>query len=129
MTDLPFRPPPAIIIDIHLPTPPSTNRIWEATKAGPKKYSKSEDYIAWIRHADDTARSMAAFRGLKTIMGKFEARVILQRRKGDLDNRIKGLLDWAQSRNLIADDKYCERLVAEWGEAPLGCRLILKELA
>lgn len=129
MVDLPFRPPPAIIIDIHLPAPPSTNRIWQATKAGPKRYSKSDDYIAWIKHADKTAQSMGMFRGIKMIRGAFEARIVLQRRKGDLDNRIKGLLDWAQSRNLIADDKYCERVVAEWGDAPVGCRLILKELA
>jgi hypothetical protein len=39
------------------------------------------------------------------------------------------VLDWAQSRELIADDKHCERLTVTWGEAPYGCRLILRGVA
>ena len=30
---------------------------------------------------------------------------------------------------LIADDKNCERLTVEWGEAPHGCRLIIREIS
>jgi Holliday junction resolvase RusA-like endonuclease len=125
--EAPFHAPPPQIIDLHLPMPPSTNRIWQRTKAGPKKFSKSDDYKAWIEHADDVVRSMGGLRGVRPLPGRFEARVILQRKPGsDLDNRLKGLLDWAQARTLIVNDNLCERIVAEWGEAPLGCRLILK---
>jgi hypothetical protein len=64
-----------------------------------------------------------------TITGLFNAEIVLslveRRRAGDLDNRIKGLLDWPQSRELIADDHNLERLLVYWGEAPHGCRITL----
>lgn len=111
---------------IDLPYPPSINRIWRANKAGPQHVSKSPEYRAWLRHADQITLATAQFRGLKTIMGPFEAKIVLKRQRGDLDNRAKGVLDWLQSRLVVADDKFCERLVMEWGEAPAGCRVTVK---
>lgn len=113
-------------IVIDLPTPPSVNRIWRANRAGPKKVSISPEYKAWRDHADRMSVATAQFRGLKTIVGPFEARIVLQRQRGDLDNRHKGVLDWLQSRGVIADDKHCERLVLEWGDAPTGCRVMVR---
>jgi Holliday junction resolvase RusA-like endonuclease len=113
------------MIVLDLPMPPSVNRIWRANKAGPNRVSKSPEYRQWLNHADQVAMSTGQFRGMKTIVGPFEATVILRRQRGDLDNRHKGLLDWLQSRGVIADDKYCERLVLEWGEAPAGCRVTI----
>lgn len=130
MADAPFHVPPddpvigGIIID--LPTPPSVNRIWRANRAGPNKVSISPEYRAWKKHADQTALATGQFRGLKTISGPFEARIILRRQPGDLDNRHKGILDWLQSRGVIADDKYCEKLTLEWGDAPHGCRVTVR---
>lgn len=112
-----------IIID--LPMPPSVNRIWRANKAGKKRVSISPEYDAWKKQADLLAMSSGQFRGIQPIRGKFEARIILKRVRGDLDNRAKGVLDWLQSRALIVDDKDCERLVLEWGDAPAGCRVFV----
>lgn len=125
--DAPFHAPADIVID--LPMPPSVNRIWRANKAGPKAVSISPEYKKWKAHADSLALSMAQFRGLKTIVGPFEAKIVLQRQRGDLDNRSKGVLDWLQSRGVIADDKFCERLTLEWGEAPHGCRVTVSARA
>lgn len=125
--DRPFGCPPDI--EVHLPYPPSVNRIWRANKAGKKRVSISPEYDTWRVHADRLAIALGSCKGVKKIFGPFEAHIILRRRRGDLDNRVKGLLDWAQSRELIQDDANCERLVVEWGEAPHGCRLILKPLA
>lgn len=111
----------SIVID--LPVPPSVNRIWRANRAGPKKVSLSPEYKAWKDHADRLAMTTAQFRGLKTIVGPFEVKIVIKRQRGDLDNRAKGILDWLQSRAVVVDDKYCERLVMEWGEAPAGCRV------
>lgn len=111
------------VIVIDLPVPPSVNRIWRANRAGPKKVSLSPEYKAWKDHADRLTMTTAQFRGLKTIVGPFEVKIIIQRQRGDLDNRAKGILDWLQSRGVVVDDKYCERLVMEWGEAPAGCRV------
>lgn len=130
MADAPFHCPPddpmigGVVID--LPVPPSVNRIWRANRAGPNKVSLSPEYKQWKDHADRVAMSTAQFRGLKTIRGKFEVKIVIQRQRGDLDNRAKGILDWLQSRAVVVDDKFCERLVMEWGEAPMGCRVTVR---
>jgi Holliday junction resolvase RusA-like endonuclease len=124
MADAPFHCPPNITID--LPCPPSVNRIWRSNRAGPKRVSISKEYDSWKRSADALAMSTGQFRGLKTIVGKFEAEIIIKRRPGDLDNRTKGVLDWLQSRGVITDDKYCERLTIAWGDAPTGCRVTVR---
>jgi Holliday junction resolvase RusA-like endonuclease len=128
-TDPPFACPPDEVIGgviIDLPCPPSVNRIWRANRAGANKVSKSAEYKSWLKRADALAMSTGQFRGLKTIAGPFEATIILKRIPGDLDNRAKGVLDWLQSRAVISDDKYCERLVLEWGDAPTGCRVTVR---
>lgn len=127
--DPPFACPPDI--EVHLPLPPSVNRIWRSNKAGKgaKRVSISPEYSSWRVQADRLAIALGSCRGVKKILGTFEARIIIKRGRGDLDNRVKGVLDWAQSRELIDDDKFCERLVVEWGDAPHGCRLILRAIA
>ena len=71
-------------------------------------------------------------RGLKPITGPFTAELLIaDGRPLDCDNGAKGPLDWAQSRKLIANDKFCRRLVVEFVEphrAPHGCRLTLTEI-
>lgn len=130
MADAPFHCPPDIVLD--LPRPISVNRIWRAHKAGAGKVSLSPEYRKWKTHADQITQSLAQFRGLKQVRGKFEAKIVVQRCQGDLDNRAKGVLDWLQSRSVIADDKFCERLVLEWGDAasaPHGCRVYVRPVA
>lgn len=122
--DRPFGCPPDIVV--HLPRPPSVNRIWRSNKAGAGRVSISPEYKAWKRSADMLAISMAALRGVKKIQGKFEARIILKFGAGDLDNRIKGVLDWAQSRELVRNDSDCHKLTVEYGDAPYGCVLTLR---
>jgi Holliday junction resolvase RusA-like endonuclease len=64
----------------------------------------------------------------KRIEGPFTAHITLsQKVRGDIDNRIKGLLDFLQSREIIRNDSDCQRVTAEWGEAEAGCRLTLRE--
>lgn len=116
-----------IIID--LPLPPSINRIWRANRAGKNKVSKSKEYVSWQKSADVLAQSTGQFRGLKMIVGPFEAHIVVKRVRGDLDNRLKGVLDWLQSRGVIADDKYLEKFTMEWGDAPAGLRVTLRARA
>lgn len=113
-------------ITIDLPCPPSVNRIWRANRAGPKRVSISKEYETWKRRADALTLSTGQFRGLKMVKGPFEAEIILKRVRGDLDNRTKGVLDWLQSRGVIVDDKFCERLTVSWGDAPTGCRVTVR---
>lgn len=116
-------------ITLDLPPPVSVNRIWRANKAGKKRVSISPEYAAWKLHADKISMASGAFRGIKPIRGKFEALIVVRRRAGDLDNFSKGLLDWLQSRAVIENDKFCERLTLAWGEAPAGCRVTVTACA
>lgn len=115
-----------IIID--LPCPPSVNRIWRANKAGPNKVSRSDEYKRWIKNADMLSYQTGQLRGIHPIIGRFEAHIVIKRCAGDLDNRAKGVLDYLQARAVIVDDKYCERLIMEWGSAPTGCRVTVRRV-
>lgn len=118
----------AIIVD--LPTPPSVNRIWRANKAGAKRVSISKEYDSWKKSADGLSFQLGQFRSIRTLRGPFEADIVIKRIPGsDLDNRIKGVLDWLQSRAVIENDRHAEKITIKWarreGEAPWGCRVTL----
>lgn len=131
MADPPFACPPDIVLD--LPAPPSVNRIWMRAKAGKRQVFSSPEYKAWKRRADDLIGGLAQFRGVKPILGAFEADIVLSEKhtKIDLDNGVKALIDYCVRCNLVTDDapKYLRRVVVAWGEAPHGCRLTLKASA
>lgn len=46
----------------------------------------------------------------------------------DLDNRVKYLLDYLRSRELVQDDILCSHMQVSWGYAPRGCRVHLEKL-
>lgn len=127
----PFHMPEPIEVTVDLPLPPSVNSIWRHVRG---RTIRSVVYRDWIARADAVLMaSPSAWRG-RTIMGPCEAWLTfnVEAGIGDLDNRIKAILDYAQRVELVDNDKLIMRLVAEWAQpvrAPAGCRLILKELA
>jgi len=115
---------------VDLPFPPSVNRIWRLRKGG-NKIMRSKDYLDWLERADKHCIAQRTLAGITPIAGPFAAIIQLARNagRGDLDNRAKCVLDWAQSRALIVDDKHCQLLIIEWTDrefAPDGCRLSLR---
>jgi Holliday junction resolvase RusA-like endonuclease len=130
LTLAPLASPNLIVTVIDLPMPPSTNRIWRRGKA---RIFTSSEYTDWKARADMTAIANRNRGQFKTILGKFTAEILLNETmgRGDADNRIKALLDWAQSRELILNDRHCRRITVEWTShgCPEGCRLTLRELA
>jgi Holliday junction resolvase RusA-like endonuclease len=109
-------------IVIDLPMPPSVNAIW---RSGRRRVFRSAAYTNWIRLADAELMARRQF-PKKKIEGPFAAHITLSRKvRGDLDNRVKGLLDFLQSREIIRNDSDCQRLTVERGEAAAGCRLTL----
>lgn len=127
MTDRPFAPPLPRTISVHLPTPPSVNGIWRRKRGGGMHIS--EKYAAWKREAGDLLMTLHQLRGVERIDGPFEAEIVIRHARGDLDNRVKVLLDAAQKFGLIANDANCMDLRVRYGDAPHGCRLILREIA
>jgi Holliday junction resolvase RusA-like endonuclease len=112
-----------IEIVIDLPMPPSVNAIWRSNRG---RVHRSARYVACVRAAD-AAVMVSRQMPRKPIEGPFEAHITLsQKVRGDIDNRIKGLLDFLQSREIIRNDSDCQRLTVERGEAAFACRLVLR---
>lgn len=111
-------------VTVDLPWPPSVNRIWRST--GRRVY-RDPRYIAWAEEAGWVVKA----KRLHKIEGKFSATIVLfppDKRKIDVDNRVKVLLDLAQKSGLIEDDHLCRLLVVSYGEddtVPPGARLTI----
>lgn len=122
-------PPDSIEITLDLPPPPSTNRIWRFARG---HVYKSKEYVAWQRECDAAVLINKQYPRNK-ITGPFEfiLQLAANSHNGDGDNRIKAVLDWLESRQIIANDKHCKKGFWEWvatAEAPSGCRVKLRSL-
>lgn len=129
--DIPFAlPPDSVEITLDLPMPTSANRLWRRNRNSTKPFC-SKEYMAWKEEADMTVMAARQFPKRK-IRGPFEIDVQLSsNHRGDGDNRLKSLLDWLTSRDIIRDDSDCRRGSWEWVEperAPRGVRVILRSL-
>lgn len=119
--DHPFLPPPDTVLD--LPAPLSVNRTRKIDWKSKRKID------AWTKRAHGlVTMAWAGGRRPKKIPGYFEAIITLSNESVDLDNCPKLVIDLARRLELVSDDsaKYMRRVTLEFGEAPEGCRLILR---
>ena len=66
----------------------------------------------------------------RSISGRVEIEITLaDGYRGDLDNTLKALLDYLRRIEAIEGDgpKHVRRLVVQWGEAPEGIRVAVRE--
>jgi Holliday junction resolvase RusA-like endonuclease len=117
---------------LDLPYPPSVNRIWRASKLAGKNVHLAPSYKAW---RDEAGAVLMTKRGwmMHRITGLFSLDLALCPPKGhprgDLDNRIKAILDFLQRTTIVSNDKHCQLICAYWVErsmAPQGARVIVK---
>jgi Holliday junction resolvase RusA-like endonuclease len=121
---------------IDLPYPPSVNKLWRATSAiSSKRVYLAPSYVTWKAEADALLMATRGWTN-RRVMGPFSINIDLcappKHPRGDLDNRIKAVLDFLQRVSLIHNDKDCQRLVAQWvpiERAPHGCRVTLRAFA
>src|SRR5690242_1389792 len=107
------------MININLPWPPSQNAIWRKNKRASKGVYRDPKYVRWI----EQSLWIAKLGKHQQIKGKFSATIILNppdKRKSDIDNRVKVLLDLAQKANLIENDNLCRLLIVSYGEGEPG---------
>ena len=100
----------AVTVQIHLPMPPSTNRLWVRARKGMRK---SDAYSAWLDEAGRHAKAQRPGR----IDGPLQISIHAARpdkRKRDVDNVIKPVLDLLQAIGVIRDDSDCEMVSARW---------------
>lgn len=122
MEDRPFGVPPDTVLDI--PVPPSVNKTRRINKAALPLVEK------WEKQADLRLMASGQFRRAQKVSGPYELTIVFSRQhcKIDPDNAIKSAVDYLRRIELITNDspKYAARYVIEWGNAPEGCRLILR---
>lgn len=129
--DAPFHCPPDVVLD--LPYPPSVNKLWRSTAAiSSHRVYLAPSYVKWKAHADALLMSVRGF-STRRVTGHFSIDIDLcppaKHPRGDLDNRIKAVLDFLQRSLVIQNDKDCQRLVAQWvpqERAPHGCRVTVR---
>jgi len=124
MADAPFHCPPDTVLDV--PVPPSVNRTRKVHWAGHRAY------VAWKKQAGLHLIANHQFRKAVKNIGRHELVIILNEEKCalDQDNPIKAAGDFLKAIGIILDDspKYRRRTIIEWGDAPDGCRLIVRPL-
>ncbi len=112
-------------IVVDLPMPPSTNRLWRIVG---KRLVTSAVYEGWRREAHGMFYQQHA-RNRPKPMQRFTISIVLDQRKrgiSDSDNRLKAVLDFCQAAGLVTNDRGCDGGTWAWGEAPSGCRIILR---
>lgn len=124
----PFLLPEEISLD--LPPPLSVNRLrkidWNAEVRNEAWKRGADSYVFMAKR--DPIRPLK----LEPIP-RFEVLLVFDENQTgiDLDNGVKGILDYLCFIRLIEDDgpQHMRRLVVEWGEAPTGCRVTIRPLA
>lgn len=125
--DRPFGCPLDTVLDI--PVPPSVNETRRINRAAIPKVE------AWQTQADRLLMASGQHKhAMRHPVGdRVEITIILCELKCalDADNPIKSAIDYLRRVELIRNDdkKYVRRIVIEWGEAPEGCRIVLRGAA
>jgi Holliday junction resolvase RusA-like endonuclease len=112
-----------IRLDLTMPT--SVNAIWRRSRFA--TYI-SPAYKNWMAKASAELEIQRAGKDWRTIEGPFDLAMMLPLKKRfmiDLDNRVKATLDWAQKAGLVANDKFANRILLEWGPVVAGVRVWL----
>ena len=114
-----------MLVQLHLPYPPSTNRYWRTFRGRPVPSKEATDFKRIVK---DAGRQEDLYNGLTErelytgeveltirLLPKLTAKGVASKVCMDLDNSIKCLLDALQGI-YIADDKQVRRIVADYGE-------------
>lgn len=110
------------MIELHLPYPPSANRLWRRARKG---MMRSDEYCRWLTEAGWTARSQRPGK----ICGPYKLSIHAvrpDRRARDIDNLIKPVGDLLQSLGVIENDCDAEMVSARWVTSGSGITVIVE---
>jgi crossover junction endodeoxyribonuclease RusA len=114
------------IIEFSIPYPPSANRIW---RQGHGRVHKSKEYQDWLALSAWEIRAQIGPKQVITEPFKLELRVNRpDKRKRDLDNLLKPVLDLIGHYGLIENDSLCHWIDARWKGKGAYCYIKLEEL-
>ncbi len=100
------------VIKITLPYPPSVNRLWRHVGHRVLVSKEGRQYRVQVAMALRMA-------GIEPLEGPVSLEIVLQppdRRRRDLDNCLKILIDSLEHGGAFADDSQVKRLLVEWGD-------------
>lgn len=113
-------------IEFSIPYPPSANRIW---RQGQGRVHKSKEYQDWLALAAWEIRAQLGPKKVITEPFKLTIRVNRpDRRKRDLDNLLKPILDLLGHYGLIENDSLCHWIDARWDGEGRTVNIVLGEL-
>lgn len=122
--DRPFGCPLDVVLDV--PVPPSVNRTRKIHWPGHRALE------AWRKQAGLHLIANGQYRAAQKGIERYELVIVFDRKlcRRDPDNPIKAASDFLKSINIIKDDspQFAEQITIKWGEAPAGCRLIVKPI-
>jgi crossover junction endodeoxyribonuclease RusA len=110
-----------VTIQLHIPYPPSANRLWVRAK---KDMRKSDEYAQWLTEAGWHVKSQKP----GAIQGPYKISVQAARpdkRRRDLDNLLKPIGDLLQSVGVIENDSDCEMITARWLTFGSGVQVLI----
>jgi len=111
-------------ITFDLPPPVSVNQLRRIDWTGAKRAKN------WRKVANGYLLMMKV---RPSRISRFEILMVLDEStvKCDADNAIKMVVDYLRLVEIIENDspKHMRRVVVEWGEAPLGCRVTVRPCA
>ena len=110
------------MISFHLPAPPSVNHFKSIGRDG-KRYSNGK-YKEWKEAAGWELVSQRMIQPMACISGDVAVEIVFAR-NGDLDNRIKPLLDLLQAMKVIDNDNQVVMLTARFGASAGRCRVTI----
>lgn len=105
----------------HLPTPPSVNSLWRIT--GRRMY-RSKQYMEWINEVNLALETKMR----PEIDYPFNIEIIVgrpSRRRMDIDNRAKAVMDVLQHCKVITDDCLANRVTMMWSNDLDGCKVTI----
>jgi Holliday junction resolvase RusA-like endonuclease len=108
--------------EVELPYPPSVNHYWR--RVGPRTLISREG-----RHFRQRVLAILAARPVATLAGPLAVEMQVyppDRRRRDLDNLTKAVLDSLQHGGVYGDDSQVVRLLAEKGPPVAGGRTIVR---
>ena len=110
-----------MIYNYQIPIPPSVNALWRVT--GRRMY-RSKKYMDWIKQCDQHI-------GLKEPPGvdyPFNIEIVVGRpskRRMDIDNRGKAVMDVLQYYGIIEDDCLANRVTIMWSNDINNCDITI----
>lgn len=113
---------PSEFVTFKLPYPPSVNRLWRISG---KRMYRSKRYVEWLA---DCEYALERFQGFSKIGNQVAVTIIASRpdrRKRDLDNLAKPILDVCQEY-FIVDDSQVARLEMYWTNEGQGVQVTIK---